>query len=75
VYSVFRGKIGAVDEYLAREGRLTLIENAGQIEEKIVLAKWDRPAQPGNWHSPALQSIVGSILSIVGTPETAPANR
>jgi predicted glycosyltransferase len=75
VYSVFRGKIGAVDEYLARERRLTLIENAAQIEEKIVLAKWDRPEQPENWHSPALQSIVGSILSIVGTPEPAPANR
>src|SRR5579863_1496837 len=27
VYSVFRGKIGAVDQYLAQNGRLTLLEN------------------------------------------------
>jgi hypothetical protein len=75
VYSIFRGRIGAVDDYLADQGRLTLIENAAEIEKKIALTKWNRPSQPKNWHSPALQSIVTSILSIVGTPEPAPVNR
>src|SRR5262245_11935609 len=28
VYSIFRGTIGAVDDYLSRKGRLTLLENA-----------------------------------------------
>jgi predicted glycosyltransferase len=69
VYSIFRGKIGAVDEYLAREGRLTLIESAGEIEKKIVPAKWDRPAEPTNRHNPALQSIVHTVLGLLGTQD------
>ncbi len=39
VYSIFRGKIGAVDKYLSSVGRLTLVESKGQIEAKIILKK------------------------------------
>lgn len=35
VYSIFRGRIGAVDRYLAKEGRLTLIETPADIKTKI----------------------------------------
>src|SRR6202012_5888249 len=35
VYSVFRGKIGAVDRYLSDQGRLTLIESAQDVPSKI----------------------------------------
>jgi predicted glycosyltransferase len=35
VYSIFRGKIGAVDRYLAQRGRLTLIESAKDVRAKI----------------------------------------
>jgi predicted glycosyltransferase len=65
VYSIFRGKLGAVDQYLVAEGRLTLIETASDIRTKIHVGKWNRPPTPGHRYSPALQSIVGTILDTV----------
>lgn len=65
VYSIFRGKIGAVDKYLAEEGRLTLIEDAAQIREKIVLRRWNRPAHPDQRNRRALNSIVENISTIL----------
>lgn len=35
VYSIFRGKIGAVDKYLANKGCLTLIETVDDVRSKI----------------------------------------
>ena len=35
VYSIFRGKIGAVDHYLAEKGRLILIETVDDVRAKI----------------------------------------
>ena len=35
VYSIFRGKIGAVDRYLAQKGRLILIETIDDVRGKI----------------------------------------
>ena len=35
VYSIFRGKIGAVDKYLAERGRLTLIETVEDVRKRI----------------------------------------
>ena len=35
VYSIFRGKIGAVDHYLAENGRLILIETVDDVRAKI----------------------------------------
>jgi predicted glycosyltransferase len=43
VYSIFRGKIGAVDQQLAAEGRLLLIESVEQVRHQIKLEK--RPAK------------------------------
>jgi predicted glycosyltransferase len=65
VYSVFRGKIGAVDQYLVREGRLTLIEKLEDIEKKIRLVRWDRPAAPDSRPRPALAAIVQHVISKV----------
>jgi hypothetical protein len=39
VYSIFRGKIGAVDKYLSETGRLTLLEGKADIPNKIKLVK------------------------------------
>jgi predicted glycosyltransferase len=36
VYSIFRGRIGAVDKYLAKVGRLTLIESLGEVRAKVL---------------------------------------
>lgn len=65
VYSIFRGKIGAVDRYLADKGQLVLIENSRDIHTKIRLARWNRPPMPIERSRPALRSIVASIVSIL----------
>ncbi|HEV7967678.1 MAG TPA: DUF354 domain-containing protein [Candidatus Acidoferrales bacterium] len=65
VYSVFRGKIGAVDKYLAAKGRLTLIENIKEIRTKIILARWNRPSQPETSDRPALRTIIENIVMIL----------
>jgi predicted glycosyltransferase len=36
-YSIFRGKMGEVDKYLVREGKLKLIENIDDIKKKILV--------------------------------------
>jgi uncharacterized protein len=70
VYSVFRGKIGAVDQYLVRERRLTLIESIQDISDKIKLVPWNRPSKPDGRNRPALPSIVESVVSILNNPDT-----
>jgi len=65
VYSVFRGKIGAVDKYLAQNGRLTLLENIEDVRTKIVLEQRNRPSQPEDSIRPALQTIVDNIILIL----------
>src|ERR1051326_6338176 len=42
VYSVFRGRIGAVDQYLANQGRLVLLNNVEDVRTKIDLARRNR---------------------------------
>jgi uncharacterized protein len=65
VYSIFRGKIGAVDRYLAENGRLIMIENVSDIHSKIKLVRWNRPDKPEDRNCPVLQYIVGNILSVL----------
>jgi hypothetical protein len=65
VYSIFRGKIGAVDRYLADKGQLVLIENSLDIHTKIRLTRWNRPTMPIERSRPALRSIVASIVAIL----------
>jgi predicted glycosyltransferase len=63
VYSIFRGKIGAVDRYLAQQGRLTMIETTSDVRAKIKLVHWSRPSKPEDRNIPALQCIVSNIVS------------
>jgi len=64
VYSIFRGRLGAVDQGLSNTGRLTLIERVEDISQKIVLQRRNPvPWNSGN-QSAALRSIVGAIISI-----------
>jgi predicted glycosyltransferase len=65
VYSIFRGKIGAVDKYLADNRRLTLLESIDDVYTKIALIKRHRPAKPEHTNPAALQSIVGTIIAIL----------
>jgi predicted glycosyltransferase len=65
VYSIFRGKIGAVDQWLTDNGRLTLIEKVEDVETKIILTRWNRPAVPTSISRPALRSVIDSLVSIL----------
>lgn len=81
VYSIFRGKIGAVDHYLAEQGRMTLIESTGDVHTKIKVCRWNRPSQPDSRRRPALEYIVSCIMSVLDAKDPrrciqppAPAN-
>jgi predicted glycosyltransferase len=65
VYSIFRGKTGAVDRELVRENRLIMIENVEQVRSKITLARRSHNTSPDRTERPALKSIVGNILRIL----------
>jgi uncharacterized protein len=77
VYSIFRGKIGAVDQYLANNGRLVLLTSVEDVTSKIVAVRRrksaDGPAQP---YVPALETIVQHIEMALstGAPVTRPTN-
>ena len=58
VYSIFRGKIGAVDQYLWSTGRLTLIESTEDVHSKIVLVRREKSAAQRTHKSAALERIV-----------------
>jgi uncharacterized protein len=65
VYSIFRGRIGGVDKYLAASGRLTMLETAEDVRSKIVLERGDVTKRKATSQSATLQCIVEGILSIV----------
>jgi predicted glycosyltransferase len=65
VYSIFRGRIGAVDQYLANKGRLTLIESVEDVQTKIMVKRRAHDQWDTRKHSPALDCIVNAIISIV----------
>jgi uncharacterized protein len=86
VYSVFRGKIGAVDQYLSATGRLVLLQSFEDLHAKILLVRRERPARPQNANAAALGFIVEQIVAtaesrhpfsnrIEVAPERSPAGR
>lgn len=64
VYSIFRGRMGAVDQYLAKTGRLTLIEKLEDIRTKIAIEKRKPALRDSANESATLDSIVDAISSI-----------
>ena len=66
VYSIFRGKIGGVDSYLADQGRLILIETVEDVRTKIKAVRREPFAESlSSTNSPALDTIVRCIVSIL----------
>jgi len=65
VYSIFRGRIGAVDRYLASVKRLTLIENLEDIRNKLILKKRYRPSTVQERPNTALYTIIEHITTIL----------
>ncbi len=65
VYSIFRGKIGAVDHYLSEQGRLTLIESPEDVSSKIKISRRNGTGTFQSTKRPALQNILDYIVAIV----------
>jgi hypothetical protein len=65
VYSIFRGRIGAVDRHLADTGRLVLLQSAEEVRAKLKIMHRDRAVQPQSGGKSALTSIVDQISEIV----------
>ena len=67
VYSIFRGKIGAVDRYLEKTGRLTLIEKPEDVRGKIDVIRRDKPKEAGHKSRETLNRIVDVIEELMQT--------
>lgn len=65
VYSIFRGKIGAVDRYLAEQGRLTLIESVEDLQSKVKPIRRLKGKEACIGDKSALKDIVAAIEKIV----------
>lgn len=65
VYSIFRGKTGAVDRRLELEGRLVMIRNEQEVKDKIQLQRRDKSWKADKQPSPAMATIVDHIESII----------
>jgi predicted glycosyltransferase len=65
VYSIFRGKIGAVDRYLSDEGRLTLLESADDVRKKMKVARRDKSQLKVKRNEGALKAIMKNIVEIL----------
>ena len=66
VYSIFCGKIGAVDRYLVEQGRLIVLQNVEDLRSKIKLER--RRELKRNLEAtriPALETIVDNIEAIL----------
>ena len=62
VYSIFRGKIGAVDRYLAKSGRLSLLESVADVEKKISVRKRVENKGPRSGGARALKDVVEGVM-------------
>jgi predicted glycosyltransferase len=76
VYSIYRGKIGAVDRNLANHGRLALIETPEDVDRKIRIVPRSRGGLPGSRSSLAFVEILSHLHSIIDSlrraqPESA----
>ena len=63
VYSIFRGRIGVVDKYLAEKGRPTLLESSEDVHTKMVLKRRTQAQSDPMKHSATLDCIVEAIIS------------
>jgi predicted glycosyltransferase len=64
VYSIFRGRIGAVDQYLADARRLTVIERVEDIPTKIVLKRRLPTSLDSEGQGVVLDCILQAVISI-----------
>ena len=65
VYSIFRGPLGAVDQWLEREGRMTMIRTPEDTDRKILLQHRQRQLTTGDGTSTALNTILKHLEEIL----------
>ena len=65
VYSIFRGKIGAVDRYLAESGRLTILKNIDEAQSKIIIERRQKPIKYENTRNVTMKQVINEITSVV----------
>lgn len=65
VYSIFRGKIGAVDQYLAEKGRLILIETVDDVRAKIKPTRRFKEKMTDFSDRTALKDIMDAIGKVI----------
>lgn len=61
VYSIFRGKIGAIDQFLADAGRLILLETIQDVCSRIALVRRHRPDGILRKNHSALNRIISGL--------------
>lgn len=67
VYSIFRGTIGAVDKYLAANGRLVLLESAADLTTKLSVQRRNRSVQRGSAGQITLDAVTSHIVRLAET--------
>lgn len=72
VYSIFRGKTGAVDLMLEEQGRLKMIHDRKEIWSKIQFVRRDKSRPPDTKPRAALQDIVDHIEDIICIERAGP---
>ena len=65
VYSIFRGKSGAVDRDLQSQGKMILIESIEDVQRKIKLTSREKNELPASGPRTALREIVEQIEDII----------
>ena len=65
VYSIFRGKIGAVDRYLSENGRLSLLTSKEDVRQKISIRKRIMVSQEEKRNSPALDAVIMAVVGLI----------
>jgi len=75
VYSIFRGKAGAVDLMLEEQRRLTMVRNKDEVWSKILFVRRDKSRPPDNTPRAALQDIVDNIEDIVRLERVRPHDK
>ena|SRR5215467_10362467 len=70
VYSIFKGKIGAVDKYLAETGRLVMLESVDDVATKLLLARRAMTRQPEISRHSTLEVIIDYVTTIAESKKT-----
>ena len=65
VYSIFRGKSGAVDRHLQSQGKMTMVESIDDVQNKIILVRREKTISQGSGARKALYEILEQVEDII----------